>query len=497
MSTHVEIEAKYDVARGQEIPDLIGVGGVRSSVAQSELVLTAVYYDTGSHALGSARATLRRRTGGTDDGWHLKLPLARGERLELHRPLGRGRSVPAPLASVVRGVVRSEPLEPVATLVTRRTVHHLLDGKGRLLAELADDSVTGERHDVEADPLVWRELEVELVECDREVLAALDAAVRAAGVLPAAGASKVGRVLGDPGGTPAAAAFRRKSPVGEVLEAALRAAVRDVVSADPLVRIGRPDGPTRMRDAVQRLLALLALERQVEPVAVPVRPDLVWLCGVLGEVAGLDAARDRVRAALSGEPRELVLGPVGRRVDRELAAARREAVARQKAALDSGRYLELLAGLAELPGRPRDAGAATRAGDVLPALAERALRRTVRRLSRVRTASTGESRALAVDSAERALQRGRSAADLVTLASRAPADSLLAETLDGTEATLAELQLSRLTQQLLRDLGVQAQLAGENGFTFGRLHGLEDLAADRLVDRLGALRRRLKRLRTT
>ena len=218
---------------------------------------------------------------------------------------------------------------------------------------------------------------------------------------------------------------------------------------------------------------------------------------MLGEVAGLDAARDRVRAALSGEHRELVLGPVVRRVDRELAAARREAVARQKTALDSDRYLELLAGLAELPGRPREAGAATRAGDVLPALAERALRRTVRRLSRVRTAPTGEARALAVDSAERAVQRARSAADLVTLASRAPADRSLAERLDDTEETLVELQLSGRTQQLLRDLGVQAQLAGENGFTFGRLHGLEDLAADRLVDRLGALRRRLKRLRTT
>ena len=74
---------------------------------------------------------------------------------------------------------------------------------------------------------------------------------------------------------------------------------------------------------------------------------------------------------------------------------------------------------------------------------------------------------------------------------------MIAETLDDTEATLVELKLSGRTQQLLRELGVQAQLAGENGFTFGRLHGLEDLAADRLVDRLGVLRRRLKRLRTT
>ena len=97
MKSHVEIEAKYDVPPSASLPDLVGSGDVNSSVSVPVMVLTATYYDTPGHALGSAGATLRRRTGGTDDGWHLKLRLGTGERLELHRALGRGQTPPAAL----------------------------------------------------------------------------------------------------------------------------------------------------------------------------------------------------------------------------------------------------------------------------------------------------------------------------------------------------------------------------------------------------------------
>ena len=163
MKSHLEIEAKYDVTSELPLPDMVGVAGVEAVVTQATRVLTAVYFDTPAHDLGAAGATLRRRTGGTDDGWHLKLTLARGERLEVHRPLGVRTSPPAALRALVRVFVRSNALAPVATLTNRRTVHLLLSGDGRVLAELADDSVTGERHDVDAPPLLWREVEVELV----------------------------------------------------------------------------------------------------------------------------------------------------------------------------------------------------------------------------------------------------------------------------------------------------------------------------------------------
>jgi hypothetical protein len=56
-----------------------------------------MYFDTADLRLAEAGATLRRRVGGLDDGWHLKLAVTPGVRTELQRPLGRSvRTVPAP-----------------------------------------------------------------------------------------------------------------------------------------------------------------------------------------------------------------------------------------------------------------------------------------------------------------------------------------------------------------------------------------------------------------
>jgi len=494
MKTHLEIEAKYDVADGHPLPDLVGAGGVDAMVAQAELVLTATYFDTADLSLAAAGATLRRRTGGTDDGWHLKLPLADGERLEVHRGLGRGQSPPTALVALVRGLVRSNRPEAVATLVTRRTVHHLLDPAGLVLAELADDSVTAERHDVhDGQSLVWRELEIELVDGDRAILAELDVAVRAGGAIPAAGASKVGRVLDASlaAAPPRLEGSRRKAPVGAVLGAGLRQAVLDLSAADPLVRLDRAGAPARMRAAVQRLRAALALQRQVLPdeVTASVRAELAWLDTVVAGVEELDTAAVRIRSGLAELPGELVLGPVGRRADRELAAVRRTALAAVREALDSPRYLDVLERVADLPTRaPTDAAAAGRSGDVLPDLAERAVRRAERRLEQLRRAQSAEERRWQVRGAQRAVERARYAELLAS-------DGADTTVLDEAAAALRDLDAGTQTQVVLRDLAVQAQLAGENGFTFGLLHGLEHRHATEQQRRLRSLRKQLKRLR--
>ena len=58
---------------------------------QETFDLESVYFDT---ALGldlhRRGMSLRRRTGGPDDGWHLKLPREGDRRTELQIPLGRG-----------------------------------------------------------------------------------------------------------------------------------------------------------------------------------------------------------------------------------------------------------------------------------------------------------------------------------------------------------------------------------------------------------------------
>src|SRR5919107_432795 len=86
-----------------------------------EHALEAVYHDTADLRLARARVTLRRRTGGSDAGWHLKLPAAAGARQEVHEPLGRAVKVPPKaLRELVLGITRGAPTAPVVTLRTRR-----------------------------------------------------------------------------------------------------------------------------------------------------------------------------------------------------------------------------------------------------------------------------------------------------------------------------------------------------------------------------------------
>ena len=75
--------------------------------------LVAVYYDTDALDLAANRITLRRRTGGKDDGWHLKLPDGADRREvtvplddEADTPEGASAEVPEELVERVRAVVR-------------------------------------------------------------------------------------------------------------------------------------------------------------------------------------------------------------------------------------------------------------------------------------------------------------------------------------------------------------------------------------------------------
>jgi len=89
----IETERKYEAAADFALPDLAGLDGVATITGPRTYRLRAVYFDTPDHSLAAARITLRRRTGGTDAGWHLKLPVGTDSRREVHAPLGRGAYV--------------------------------------------------------------------------------------------------------------------------------------------------------------------------------------------------------------------------------------------------------------------------------------------------------------------------------------------------------------------------------------------------------------------
>lgn len=200
LTEHLETELKLDVDPGFVVPGLDGLVNGQTVSEPEVRNLAANYFDTRDLRLAAVPATLRRRTGGPDEGWHLKLPVGAGTRRELQAPLGDdATAVPPQLASLVATWVEDHPLQVVAVLETRRTVRNLIAADGTVLAEVADDLVTGRLPrlgDTPAEPVTWREIEVELVSGGPEILAAARGRLTAAGARPSSSASKLGRLLG-------------------------------------------------------------------------------------------------------------------------------------------------------------------------------------------------------------------------------------------------------------------------------------------------------------
>src|SRR6266487_1694092 len=133
-----ETEAKYDAPASVALPGLDDLPQVAGTSGPDEEQLDAEYFDTGDLRLIRAGITLRRRQGGHDAGWHLKLPAGNHTRREIRLPLGGpGGKVPGELARLVRVHTRSEELRPVARISTRRRRLFLLGGSGESLAEVA------------------------------------------------------------------------------------------------------------------------------------------------------------------------------------------------------------------------------------------------------------------------------------------------------------------------------------------------------------------------
>jgi len=201
MSEFLEIEQKFDVDTGFERPSFGGLAGV-SAAAPVLHHLSATYFDTADGRLAAGKITLRRRTGGTDEGWHLKLPAGSGARREVHAPLGTDlpgelgeRQVPEVLAARVAAVTGGQPLSPIATLDTERTVVTLRGDDGRVVAEVADDLVTARRLPAGGEPLRWREIEVEVPAADPSLQREAADVLLTAGARPAGHGSKLARLL--------------------------------------------------------------------------------------------------------------------------------------------------------------------------------------------------------------------------------------------------------------------------------------------------------------
>ncbi|MEU4015388.1 CYTH domain-containing protein [Microbacterium sp. NPDC028030] len=199
-SRTVEVERKFDVDIETPLPSWDAIPGVDAVTAGEIRALDAQYFDTDDGALARAGVALRRRTGGPDEGWHVKGPRQGDGRLELGWPLGEGDALPPAVAETVAAWTTA-PLTPLARIENDRTAYLLTGGDG-VVAEFVDDRVraTDLRRGVRRE---WREWEMELGPAapadDAGRAAFFDAveqAVRAAGGRESASGSKLARALG-------------------------------------------------------------------------------------------------------------------------------------------------------------------------------------------------------------------------------------------------------------------------------------------------------------
>ena len=479
-SGHLEVETKYDVGDGFAVPDLTGLDGVATVDAPVEHELEAVYFDTADLRLLRARVTMRRRTGGGDAGWHLKLP-AGAARRELHAPLGRATTtVPKALREPVAGVLRGGSPSPVATLRTRRVVTSLRGPDGALLAEVADDTVTATVPPADAgQPMevqTWREVEVELGSGDDALAAAVGERLVRAGARPSDSASKNGRALG---GRLDARSATEPADAGEFLLGALAEQVAALQAADVLLRTDQPDAVHQVRVAARRLRSTFAAFRKVLDRAVtdPLGDELAWLGGQLADARDDEVALDHLRAVVAAEPEELVLGPVAARLQQAELREVQGGADRARLTLSEPRYLGLLDALhGVLAEPPFTDQALADVGSVLRSAARRSARKLRRRLDAARRA-TGDARGAALHEVRKAAKQLRYTAEVGRGEDRRM--RRVARAAKRAQKVLGERQDTVVTRELCRRLGVVAAAAGENTFTYGRLHALEQARAER------------------
>lgn len=489
--TQREIERKFEFSKAtaarRGVPDLTGTAAIAAVSDQGTVDLDAVYYDTPDQRLAADGLTLRRRTGGADAGWHLKLPIAPGVRDEIGAALSD--TVPPALAALVRSRVRDAGLRPQVRLVSSRHISHLLDAEGALLAELSTDEVLAERGEATVG---WTEVEVELADgVDPELLDAVEKTFRKAGLRVCDAPSKLARALAETGAEPEPRPLggSPEGTAGAYVLAYLREQRDALVAQDPAVRRALPDSVHQMRVASRRLRSALKTYRKVldRKATDPLGEELRWLAAELGVDRDQEVLRERIGDHLHELPDTLLLGPLPGRLHTWDTARRTASRQQALAALDSERHLALLDALdALLADPPLRKAAARPAESVLPTAVLHDYERLAGRVDTALALEEGHERDVALHEARKAAKRARYAAEAATPALGKPAKRL-AKKVKKVQSLLGDHQDSVVARAALRGLAVQATDAGEPAFTWGVLYAREEALAERYERELATI----------
>jgi CHAD domain-containing protein len=478
-----ETERKYEAAdltadltaEPTAEPDLTGLPGVAEVRTLEPAELDAVYFDTSDLRLATHRTTLRRRTGGDDAGWHLKLPTSQADtRTEVQLPLGgkNGKNVPRKLAAEVAVHTRGRALEPVVRLRNTRRRLHLLDAESTPLAEIAYDHVTAE-----PGPS-WTETEVELLAGgEPALLDAVEERLTAAGLRRSASPSKLARALGDrlSGAPKPPEPSASLDTAGDAALAYLHAQVHAIAAYDPAVRRDEEDSVHQMRVSTRRLRsALKSFRREFDRAATdPVGDELKWLAAVLGMERDREVLADRLAQRVSELPDSYVPGPARARLRGGPGASHATARKTLLRELNGDRYFALLDTLDALLTAPPLLDAAK--APAAPALT-RTVRRDHRRLRRfVESAlalEPGHERDLSLHEARKAAKRARYSSEAAQPVLGKPA-AKHTKRMKGIQQLLGEHQDSVIARDALVRLADEARAVGEDTFAYGALAQLE------------------------
>ncbi len=494
-----ETGIRYDVALDVELPPLDRVPRVARVIGLDAYDVEATFVDTSELSLTLAGVTLRRRTGGPDEGWRLVLPTRSG-RFEVPAPLDEaGDAGPESLRSAVQLFLRGGELEPLAVVRARTAVHEVLDSRGLVLAEVRDEQITAQTTALLGEqpvPRAWRAWEIRLVGGDLNVLSAVSELMEGAGATPAPSGSTLRRALGDrTGGRPAALEVGPHSSAHEVVRGHHVRLVGELRTRDPLVRVDAPDAVHQMRVLARRLRSTLATYRPLldTDVTDPLRDELRWVAGVLGDARDAEVLRRRLLRQLDEEPPELVRGTIRTFVDRDLEERYREAHDRCVEALSSGRYLALVERLTAASASPPWAPGTADAGQgLLHDGLRHAYKRVRRRVDALPGAHDEQDRARRLHEVRKAAKRLRYSVEPLVPVAGKPA-TRLAKAMKRIQSVLGDHQDSTVTRLELRSLSDRATGAGVNAFALGLLDARQEAQAARDQGRFAAVWERASR----
>ncbi|MFD4367196.1 CHAD domain-containing protein [Rhodococcus sp. NPDC058521] len=360
-----EVERKYETTGDNRFPSLSGLPGVAGESIVDNFSLSALYYDTEDHRLLDSAITLRRREGGDDAGWHLKLPVSEDSRMELHLPDSVGtEEAPAALAGLLAAVTGGAELTPLALVGTDRERHRLHDSAGRVLVEVVLDLVVAAVPESDRDGNVWREVEVEQIAGDTGLLDSVEARLLASGMTRSAYPSKLHRAVGSL--SRVSTVKHSSSDPRAALSVYLGTQTRAMQLADIALRRDLPGAVHDLRVAARRLRSALRVHGDTiddHALVDTAIEDLRWVGRRLGEVRDVEVQRERL-VALAGTTADVpdraeVAGVIEPYFD-ELAARARQVATDT---MSSARYLNVFDTLAALRANLESSGADRKRSD--------------------------------------------------------------------------------------------------------------------------------------